>query len=354
MTDDDDARRPRLARAPLVDLNLAALGAVVVARLAPRSEPWLGPPRGPLLLLVLASFAVGSIAFVRGPRRGRWSLLDDAAWALLLVSTAAMAGASSAPLGLQTAVHAAALIALATRDPSDLLMVVAGASAALGPLVRAASSATPVAPVAIASSIAMLAFMFVVSLTRRLIRAIADRNALVQELARVARTPMSPPAPARRERRTSLPPTPARAIPRRASADDDEPASWDALGERVRQNVAALAESNGVASSVTVDVSGLAPPSARLRTNLLKIVLEAAQQTIRLAEPKSIAVTLRRGRGGVHIEFSDDADGGDGAGHRRAIGSVKSRISALGGTAEVARGDRGWTLRVQLPAEQLN
>ena len=102
MTDDDDARRPRLARAPLVDLNLASLGAVVVARLAPRSEPWLGPPRGPVLLLVLTSFAVGSLAFVRARHRARWGLLDVASWALLLVPTAAMDGASAAPPGPQT------------------------------------------------------------------------------------------------------------------------------------------------------------------------------------------------------------------------------------------------------------
>jgi hypothetical protein len=307
-----------------------------------------------MLGLVIASFALGSMAFVRARRTPEWGVIDELAWASLLVSTSAVAGASSAPLGLQSAIHAAALLVLASRDPSDMLMVVAGASAALAPLVRAAMSHNaPVSPVAIAASIAMLAFVMVVSLARRATRAFAERDALLHEIARVARAQQAQ-GTQRRERRNSLPPPPARANARRSAADDDELTSWDALAERVRQTLSTMSESTGVAATVNVDVTGLAPPSQKLRSNLVKIVLEAAQQTIRHAEPRAIKVTVRRSRGGVNIELVDDGDGGDGAKHRRAIGAVKGRVTPLGGTAEVERGDRGWMLRVHLPAEQLN
>jgi hypothetical protein len=207
----------------------------------------------------------------------------------------------------------------------------------------------PVAPVAIAAALSMLAFVFVVSLTRRAARAIAERDALLAEIARIAQQTQTV---TRRERRNSLPPPPRN--PRRPSADDDELNSWEAIAERVRQTVSSVSENSGVSAKVTVDVKGLAPPSAKLRSNLVKIVLEAAQQTIRHAEPRAIEVHLFRGRGGVHIELIDPSADEDGARHRRAIGSVKGRVTPLGGTAEVERGDRGWTLKVQLPAEQLN
>jgi hypothetical protein len=346
---EDDLRRQRLARAPLVDLSLASLAAVVVARLVPRSEPWLGPPRGPVAALVIVSFALASLAFFRARRGAAWGLIDELSWGSFLVASAAASGGASAPLGLQSAIHAAGLLVLAARDPSDALMVVAGASAALAPLVRAAMSHNgPVAPVAIVASVAMLAFVMVVSLSRRAARAVAERDAVLNEIARVAQ--QAQPAP-RRERRNSLPPPPR--SPRRAS-EDDEPTSWDAIAERVRQTVSSVSETSGVSATVTVNVTGLAPPSQKLRSNLVKIILEAAQQTIRHAEPRAIEVNLFRGRGGVHIELIDPGSSDDGARHKKAAGPVKGRVTQLGGTAEVERGDRGWTLHVQLPAEQLN
>ncbi len=339
-----------MARAPLVDLSLVSLAAIGVARIAPRSEPWLGPARGPVAALVVTAFALASIAFFRARKSGPLSLLDEAAWAAILVSTAAASGASSAPLGLQGALHAAALLVLAARDPSDALMVVAGASAALAPLVRMAMShGGPVAPVAILASVSMLSFVLVVSLARRAQRAVAERDALLNEIARVASAHSGQSAP-KRERRNSLPPPPK---PRR-STDDDELASWDALAERVRQTVSSVSENNGVSATINVDIKGLAPPSQKLRSNLVKIVLEVAQQAIRHAEPRAIEVNLSRARGGVLIELIDAEATDDGARHRKAIAPLKGRVTPLGGTADVERGDRGWKLRVQLPAEQLN
>lgn len=350
MTMPEDVRRQRLARAPLVDLSLVSLAAIGVARLAPRSEPWLGPPRGPIAALVIASFVLASVAFFRAKKYTALTALDQFAWGSLLLSSAAASGASSAPLGLQGAVHAATLLVLASRDPSDALMVVAGASAALSALVRMAMpNAAPVAPVAILAAVAMLAFVMVVSLARRALRATAERDALLGEIARVANVQATQ-STQRRERRNSLPPPPKQ----RKSADEDELASWDALAERVRQTVSLLTENNGVSAVINVDVKGLAPPSQKMRSNLVKIVHEVAQQAIRHAEPRTIELNLSRGGGGVLIELIDADANDDGARHRKAIAPLKGRVTPLGGTADVERGDRGWKLRVQLPAEQLN
>lgn len=346
----DDVRRQRLARAPLLDLSLVSLASLGVAKIAPRSEPWLGPPRGPIAALVVLAFVIAGFSFVRAKKSGGWSVLDELSWASLLISTACASGASSAPLGLQGAIHAAALLVLAARDPSDALMIVAGVSAALAPIVRFGLQPNgPIAPVAILASVGMFAFVLVVSLARRALRAIAERDSLLNEIARVAHTQPAQSAP-RRERRNSLPPPPAK----RKSSDDDELASWDALAERVRQTVSSISENNGVSATVNVDIKGLAPPSHKLRTNLVKIVLEVAQQAIRHTDARQFEVNLSRARGGVLIELIDGDADDDGARHRKAIAPLKGRVSPLGGTADVERADRGWKLRVQLPAEQLN
>lgn len=349
MTMPDDVRRQRLARAPLVDLSLISLAALGIARIAPRSEPWLGPPRGPIAALVILSFLLASLSFLRAKKNPTGSALDSLAWGALLLSSAAASGACSAPLGLHGAVHAVALLVLASQPPSEALMVVAGASAALAPLVRMAMpTGSPVAPVAILSSVAMLAFLMMGSLTRRALRVSAERDALIAELARFANVQALQSAQ-RRERRSSLPPPRPRKL-----TEDEELTSWDALAERVRQTVSSLSANNGVSVKVNVNVKGLAPPSPKLRSNLVKIVHEIAQQAIRHAEPRAIEFNLYRGAGGVLIELIDDNTTDDGARHRRAIAPLKGRVIPLGGTAGVERGDRGWKLRVQLPAEQLN
>lgn len=366
-TASDELRRQRLVRAPLVDLSLLTLLGLVVARLRPSLEPWFGAPRGVILWIAVASAALSLYVFFQGrqqssstPRSG-WM---EFAWTLQLLSVALIGGSSSAPLGVASAVHAAALMILATRDPSDVLMVVAGASAALAPLVRAAvSNGAPVTPIALVMVIAMFAFIVLISLSRKAARAVAERDMLLSEISRVARVhsasaSSASSASSRRERKASIPPTATqtRTVLRKSGPDEDDEAfhSWEVLLERLKNSVSILAESAGIAATVSVDVTGLAPPSAKIRSHLIKIVQEAAQQTIRFAEPRSIEVVVRRARGGVQIELLDDAAIDDGSQHRRAVGMVKGRVAPLGGTAEIERGDRGWTMRVQLPAEQLN
>ncbi|MDP3274242.1 MAG: hypothetical protein Q8Q09_03550 [Deltaproteobacteria bacterium] len=346
---DPDERRLRTARAPLVDLSLLSLGSLLVARLVPRLEPWFGPPRGATMLLTVAAFVLGAVAFFRGRREPNVTPLDELAWATLLASTATTAGASGAPLGLHTAIHAATLMLFASRDPSDPLVVVAGASAALAPLVRAATSqGAPTAPVAIASAIAMFGFVAIIAHSRRAAEAQFERDALLREFATLAQKKHG--ESLRTPRRTSLPPRPPRKV-----VEDEDTTGWDALIEKLRGTVTSFGESEGLNTALTIDLSGLAPPSAKIRSNLTKIVQEAMLQTAKHTESRSLEVNVSRGRGGVHILLSDNTvSKDDGARHRRALAPLKGRVAPLGGTAEVERLDNGWAVRVHLPAEQLN
>ena len=65
-------------------------------------------------------------------------------------------------------------------------------------------------------------------------------------------------------------------------------------------------------------------------------------------------ITLRRGDGGLLMEFQDDGATGESARIRRTLASMRGRVAPLGGSAEMKRGDVGWVLRVRLPCDQLN
>lgn len=333
----------------------------MIAKLRPTLEPWFGTPRGPVLWLALSSMVLSLWVFFQRKRESETPRLTELSWSLQLLSVAVMSGTSSAPLGVASVIHAATLVILAAKDPSDVLMVVAGASAALAPLLRAAvSNGAPVTPVALMMVVAMFGFIVVISIARRAARAVAERDMLLAEISRVARAHSSAQSAgtAKRDRKASIPPVAGqtRTVIRKSGPDEDDEAfnSWEVLLERLRNSVSILAESAGIAATVHVDITGLAPPSAKIRSHLIKIVQEAATQTIRFAEPRSIQVHVSRSRGGVQIELVDDAPVDDGARHRRAVGLVKGRVAPLGGTAEVEHSDRGWTMRVQLPADQLN
>jgi signal transduction histidine kinase len=115
-----------------------------------------------------------------------------------------------------------------------------------------------------------------------------------------------------------------------------------------------LAQYAGVVANVEAELSGLAPPSNKIRVNLVRIVQEATTQARRHAEPRSITVTLRRGDGGVVFELEDDGPANESTRSRRTLATLRGRVAALGGTAEMRRADRGWVMRVRLPCEQLN
>jgi signal transduction histidine kinase len=134
----------------------------------------------------------------------------------------------------------------------------------------------------------------------------------------------------------------------------DDDAGWEGLVERVRSSVSALCEPVGVEAVVHAELQGLAPPSSKLRQNVLKIAQEAAANALRESAPRSLAITLRRADGGLLMEFVDDGEETEAARARRGVAGLKGRVTPLGGSAELRRADDGWLVRVKLPCEQLN
>jgi signal transduction histidine kinase len=353
----DDVRRARLHRGPLLALAGGGLGSLTLAALAPRLRPWLAPPR--LTLFVLAAGAVGAAGYALwlGRRAPRWSSVDEAAWVAVLGTLSVLAGAAYAPVGPGLVLYAAAAIALARRDPSDALVAVAFATTVLAAVVRLIASASLAGGLSFvcAVAIALLAFLAVTAQTRRLTRALAERDAMLSDLTAFARSSYAAPATSASSER----PSGVRAV--RTPSQDDTRASgdrleqgWDALVERVRASVTGMAETAGVAASVEAELSGLAPPSQKMRSQLLRIAQEATTQALRHAEARSILITLRRAEGGVVLELLDDGEAGETTRQRRTLATLRGRVAALGGTAELRRADRGWLTRVRLPCEQLN
>lgn len=348
-----DVRRARLRRGPLVAITAACCAALFGALLFPPLAPWLGPSHPAVALLASAALA-GALAALWAARRvPAWSGADDTAWVIALVSLAIAAGAGPRALSVQGAFFAAALVTLATREPSGSLTVLASASIALMPVVRLLIVPRDVAPSAFAATAFGLAFVALTVQTRRLSRALHERDALLAERGRSARA--QPVAIASTNSRAAAVGRVASALAeeaRRSAEGSDQ--SWDALVERVRSSITMLTESAGVSASVRADLTGLAPPSNKIRINLPRIAQEAATQALRHAEPRSITVTIRRGEGGVVLELEDDGNAGESVRERRALASLRGRVAALGGTAEVRRGEGRWVTRVRLPCEQLN
>jgi hypothetical protein len=351
----DDVRRARLRRGPLLGLTSLSLGALALSALAPRLEPWLGPPHAGLFALSLGGVLAAAVAFARGRREPRWSAADDLAWVVALGTLAVLAGSSRAPVGPGLLVYGAAAVALARRDPSDTLVAIGCATTVLAMVVRGliAPGLAAALPFAFASGMVALAFLAVTAQTRRLAHALADRDAVISQLSAFSRSPLAPAASTPVVERHA-PARAARVASEESTRGEGHEQSWDALVERVRASVTLMAENAGVAASVQAELSGLAPPSQKIRSHLLRIAQEATTQALRHAEPRSIAITLRRGDGGVVFELLDDGAAGETTRQRRSLAPLRGRVAALGGTAEVRRADRGWVTRVRLPCDQLN
>jgi hypothetical protein len=351
----DDVRRARLNRLPLFVLSALSIAGLFLAMRVPAIEPWIAPPRMPLLVLAAASLLASIAAWQTGRRTQQWTTVDDVAWVIALGVFGALAGAPSAPLGLGTVLHTAGLLLLALRDPSPSLVVIASATAAMVPVLRALLQPIPYAlvPSLVMWGVATAAFTALTTQTRKLARLWAERDAWASAHARIQAANVQP-AAVTRTPRVSLASaqSPTRADERAATEGPEH--GWDALVERVRIALTGMAESAGVSAKVQAELHGLAPPTTKMRTNLLRIAQEAMTQTIRVAEPRSIEVTLRRGDGGVVFELTDDGALGHEARQRRSLAPLRGRVAAMGGTAEIKRGEHGWVTRVKLPAEQLN
>lgn len=349
----DDVRRARLRREPLVVLSAAALTGVFTAMRAPSLEPWLAPPRIPLLILA-AGALLGSLAAWQSGRRARdraWSATDDVAWVVALGVFGALAGTPVAPVGLGTVLHALALLTLAMRDPSPSLVVIASASTAMIPVLRALlhPATTTVVSALLVSAIVTAAFSALAAQSRRLAHLGAERDAWVAAHARLEAAASTPVTISRPRASAGL----ASPVTAGDGADGLE-RGWDALVERMRVALTNMAETAGVSADVKAELTGLAPPSSRMRSNLLRIAHEAMTQTLRVAAPRAVSVTLKRADGGVVFELTDDGSLGQEARQRRSLPPLRGRVASMGGTAEIMRVDDGWVTRVRLPAEQLN
>ena len=350
-----DLRRARQRRWPLAVLSLLALCLPLLARAAPRAEPWLLPPSVFTILLAGLSLACAAAAAVWSGRSSRWALPDDLTWTLSLAALAALGALGAAPVTVGMFLHGVALLLLALRVPPPRMMIVAGATVMLGTVVRAASghSAAALVAYALVSTLLLLAHTLLARATHSLAWVLSERESLLNDRReRPARHRERPSSPA-----VSVSASMARVLrsaePKESEATADD-AGWDGLVDRLRTSITTLCEDAGVTSSVKAELKGLAPPSSKMRQGVMKVTQEAANHALRETEARRIVVTLRRADGGLVLEVEDDGTGNEGGRSRKALASIRGRVASLGGSAEVKRADLGWVMRVRLPCEQLN
>lgn len=354
-----DLRRARQRRWPLAVLCALALGLpLLVARFAPRGEPWFLHPSVFSILLGGLSLAFAAAAAVWSGRSSRWTRGDSIMWPLALVALAWLGALGAAPVTFGMALHGVALLLLALRVPPPRMMIVALGSVLLGALVRVAAGrgVAPVLAYGVFSGLLFFAHMLLASATHSLAWVLAEREGLLNDRRE---------RPARHRERTSSPGVAVSSGTVRAlrsadlkeleattTATDD--AGWDGLVDRLRTSITTLCEDAGVSSTVNAELQGLAPPSTKMRQGVMKVTQEAANHALRETEPRRIVVTLRRADGGLVLEVEDDGTGNEGGRSRKALAAIRGRVASLGGSAEVRRADLGWMMRVRLPCEQLN
>lgn len=359
-----DVRRARQRRTTLVALALTGLALPIVAGFVPAARPLLAAPSAAAILLAGASTLAACVAAVWSGREAHWALADDIAWALALTTFGVLAGVTPSPLPAALALHAVAVVLLGVRVPPGRMIVAAALSTLLPVLIRAGLRRPPMdlAAALWVSVIALVAHVFLARATHSLAYVLAERESLLAERkGAAARARERREARERKESReredspvTLAVPKPFRPPTSALIESKDDDAGWEAVVERVRASVSALCEPAGVEASVHAELQGLAPPSTRMRQNVLKIAQEAASQALRDAAPRTLAVTLRRGDGGLLLEVLDDGAEGETVRTRRGLIALRGRVAPMGGSAELRRADAGWMVRVKLPCEQLN
>lgn len=358
-----DVRRARQRRTTLVALAVTGLALPLLAWALPAARPLLATPSAVGILLAGGSTLAACVAAVWSGREAHWALADDIAWTLSLTTFGVLAGATPSPLPASLALHVVALILLGVRVPPGRMIVAASLSTLLPILIRAAllRPSQELMGAALASSVALLAHVLLARATHSLAYVLAERETLLAERKGAAtRARERREARERKEPREREESPVALLVPRAfrpaSSAliepkDDD---GWEAVVERLRASVSALCEPAGVEASVHAELRGLAPPSSKMRQNVIKIAQEAASQALRDAAPRTLAITLRRADGGLLMEVLDDGAEGETVRTRRGLLAIRGRVAPMGGSAELRRADTGWMVRVKLPCEQLN
>ncbi|MDO9017336.1 MAG: hypothetical protein Q8S73_22225 [Deltaproteobacteria bacterium] len=351
-----DLRRARQRRWVLAVLSAIGLSLPLLARAAPRWEPWLLRPSVFHILLAGLPLASTAAAAVWSGRSSRWTLVDDLMWTVALVSLGAIGALGAAPVTAGMVLQGAALLLLALRVPPVRMVVAAVVTVLFATVVRAIAGRTggPVLAHALFSTVLLAAHVLLARATHSLAWVLAEREALLNDRRE---------RPARHRERASSTGAAVSAGTVRAlrSAEPKEPdpaaaddAGWDGLVDRLRTSITTLCEDAGVTSTVKAELKGLAPPSSKMRQGVMKVTQEAANHALRETEARRIVVTLRRADGGLVLEVEDDGTGNEGGRSRKALASIRGRVASLGGSAEVKRADLGWVMRVRLPCEQLN
>ncbi len=353
--------RARRRRGPLIALTWTSLLLLVASVWSPRLQPWLGTARVVSLIAALTATLLASFAALRGARTPGWSVFDEAGWVLGLGTLATFAGLERAPVGMHAFLYVFALVTLAFRDPSGSLVVFACATTGLALVVRTLTTSSPwfVLPMTLVTLFGGFAFVSLVLQTRRFVRALAERDAfrtaLQQEqqgthtAAPRAETTANADATVGSENRT-----PTQFFDENANADDLDFETWEALVQKMRNAIALVSENAGIPATVEAETRGLAPPTDKIRSHLVRLAEEAASQTAKHANASSLNLRLRRADGGIVLEIEDDGDAGESARAKRTLAAMRPRVAALGGTAEVRRADHGWVTRVRVPHDQLN
>ncbi len=339
-----------------------ALALPLLAWALPRAARYLCPASLSAALLAGSSLVAASGAAAWAGREAHWTAADDVAWVVALASLGLLGGIGSAPITVATLLFGLAAMALAVRVPPTRLVAAACAATVLGPLARLAAGAgtESVVSLTLVSALIGAAHVAAARATHSLAYVLAEREALLTERRTTTRARAHTPATApNRARRAaggagSSSVVDLAALEAIAATPPSDDVGWEGLIEKLRVSVSSLCDAAGVAASVHAEVQGLASPSPKMRTNVLRIAQEAANHVLRDASPTSIAVTLRRGDGGLLLEVQDDGRVGENVRSRRGLASLRGRVVPLGGSAELHRRDAGWVMQVKLPCEQLN
>lgn len=355
-----DVRRARQRRWTLVVLAACALTLPMLSWALPRIGRYLCPASLSAALLAGATLVASSAAAAWAGKEAHWTLADDLAWMISLASLAMLGGLGTAPVTVATLLYGLASVALAVRVPPTRLVAAAVTSTLLGPLARMAAggSGDAVVSLVLVSGIIGAAHVAAARATHSLAYVLAEREALLTERRAASRSRTQTPAtstsrPQRVSTGSGKPAVDLAALESLTTTPTDD-VGWEGLVEKLRASLGTLCEAAGVEASVHAEVQGLAVPSPRMRTNVLRIAQEATNHALRDTSPTAIAVTLRRGDGGLLLEVQDDGRVGENVRSRRGLASLRSRVVPLGGSAELRRGDTGWVMRVKLPCEQSN
>lgn len=358
-----DIRQARQRRPVLVGLAAAGLALPALGALAPSMRPWAVAPSWATVLLPALAVASSAAAWAKSRREIQWSLGDDLAWPGVLTVLAVLGALGGAPVTLGMLLHGVALLLLAVRVPPPRMILSALLSGALLVLLRAALhlSTWHLTSAALVVALTAASHLLLSRATHSMAWLMAERDNLMSERRATTRRRERTPAATRTEREAAS--TALLRSSRAASSDEvteerevatSEEHGWEALVERLRASMANLANAAGVAASVHAELRGLAPPNRSMRQNVIKIAQEAANQVLRDTPPANLELRLWRGEGGLLMELHDAGQGSESQRLRRALAAVRGRVTPLGGSAELRRGDVGWVVRVKIPCEQLN